>query len=112
MWNQVPSKIRGGDLFAMPNSYFITVTSLIAISEFNPGHDARDWRMNPKMFVLDTYVSLPDARCTDNFAEPDASIPITVLEKIDKFKRSYHGHGFRTLAMISRPANSSVNWTP
>ena len=41
----------------------------------------------PKLFILDASVVLHDAGCIDNFEENDIAIPITVLEKLDKFKR-------------------------
>lgn len=47
--------------------------------------------MNPsatkKLFVLDTNVILHDSSCIHQFDEHDISIPITVIEELDRFKK-------------------------
>ena len=47
--------------------------------------------MNPstvkKLFVLDTNVILHDSSCIQQFDEHDISIPITVIEELDRFKK-------------------------
>jgi PhoH-like ATPase len=40
-----------------------------------------------KLFVLDTNVILHDSSCIHHFDEHDISIPITVIEELDRFKK-------------------------
>ncbi len=40
-----------------------------------------------KMFVLDTNVILHDSSCIEHFEEHDITLPITVLEELDQFKK-------------------------
>ena len=40
-----------------------------------------------KIFVLDTNVLLHDYKSIHNFDEHDISVPITVLEELDRFKK-------------------------
>ena len=44
-------------------------------------------KKNRKIFVLDTNVLLHDYKSIHNFDEHDISIPITVLEELDRFKK-------------------------
>jgi PhoH-like ATPase len=48
---------------------------------------ARAVKKNRKIFVLDTNVLLHDYKSIHNFDEHDISIPITVLEELDRFKK-------------------------
>ncbi len=56
-------------------------------------------KKNRKIFVLDTNVLLHDYKSIHNFDEHDISIPITVLEELDRFKKgndiiNYHAREF------------------
>ena len=55
--------------------------------------------MQKKIFILDTNVILHDSSCLYHFEEHDITIPITVLEELDNFKKgsqiiNYHARQF------------------
>ena len=55
--------------------------------------------MQKKIFILDTNVILHDSACLYHFEEHDITIPITVLEELDNFKKgsqiiNYHARQF------------------
>lgn len=70
-----------------------------------------------KIFVLDTNVLLHDYKCIYNFEENNISIPITVLEELDRFKKgndliNFHAREFtRELDKLSGDSlfNGGVN---
>lgn len=63
--------------------------------------------MEKKHFILDTNVVLHDSSCIYEFDEHDVTIPITVLEELDNFKKgndsvNFHArHFLRTLDSLS-----------
>ena len=54
----------------------------------------------PKIFVLDTNVVLHDSRSIYHFQENDLVIPITVLEELDKFKKTNDTLGRNARAFV------------
>ncbi|HTG02177.1 MAG TPA: PhoH family protein [Nitrospirota bacterium] len=57
--------------------------------------------MTKKIFVLDTNVLLHDPRAMFNFQENDVTIPIVVIEELDKFKKGIDEMG-RNARQVSR----------